>query len=187
MKVLAEAGFHEARMEDIAEEAGLSKGTLYWYFDSKDEIILTILEQIFDVELGDLEVLLQQEGSVRERLLAFVRDFGRELEEMSAFLPIAYEFYAAAGRREPVRTFLRKYFRSYRETLAQLVKRGIERGEFRAVDAEEVAISIVALYEGISLLWVTDPEAVSLSGQLEASLRLLLEGLVTNNSEPEVT
>ena len=39
MTVFARSGFHEARMDDIVQESGLSKGTLYWYFKSKEEII----------------------------------------------------------------------------------------------------------------------------------------------------
>ena len=63
--VFAEKGFNEARMDDIVEESGLSKGTLYWYFKSKDEIILSIFERIFAREFAELENLVNAEGTAR--------------------------------------------------------------------------------------------------------------------------
>ncbi|HEY6540074.1 MAG TPA: helix-turn-helix domain-containing protein, partial [Ktedonobacteraceae bacterium] len=46
--VFARSGFHEARMDDIAEEVGLSKGALYLYYKSKDAIIAALLKFFFD-------------------------------------------------------------------------------------------------------------------------------------------
>ena len=50
--VFTKKGFDEARMDDIAEQTGLSKGTLYNYFKSKDDLIIAILDRIF--QLGAL-------------------------------------------------------------------------------------------------------------------------------------
>jgi AcrR family transcriptional regulator len=66
-----ERGFHKTRMSDIAEASGLSKGTLYWYFESKDAIILSLLERVFEPELQDLKSLLNDDQSAKERLLAY--------------------------------------------------------------------------------------------------------------------
>ena len=51
MVVFARSGFHEARMDDIVQESGLSKGTLYWYFKSKEEIITAISERLFATDI----------------------------------------------------------------------------------------------------------------------------------------
>ena len=55
MDTFAEKGFHKTRMSDIAETSGLSKGSLYWYFDSKDSIILNLLDRVFEPELKELK------------------------------------------------------------------------------------------------------------------------------------
>ena len=47
-KVFTELGFAGARMDDIVAESGLNKGNLDWYFDSKDAIIISILDQVFE-------------------------------------------------------------------------------------------------------------------------------------------
>jgi AcrR family transcriptional regulator len=64
-KVFTERGFADARMDDIVTEAGLSKGALYWYFDSKDAIIISILDQIFDYETGHVRELLERDHIFR--------------------------------------------------------------------------------------------------------------------------
>jgi len=53
-KVFTKHAFAEARMDDIVAESGLSKGSLYWYFDSKDAIIISILDQVFEWETAQV-------------------------------------------------------------------------------------------------------------------------------------
>src|ERR671922_2170619 len=55
--VFTQKGFDEARMDDIADKTGLSKGTLYLYFKSKDDLIIAILDHIFQYEFKQLENL----------------------------------------------------------------------------------------------------------------------------------
>lgn len=70
------------------------------------------------------------------------------------------EFYAVACRRQDVREFLLGAFAAYRAELAALIRRGIERGEFRALDPDAVAITHMALFEGFALLWAVDPQGI---------------------------
>jgi hypothetical protein len=58
-----------------------------------------------------------------------------------------------------------------------IVREGIGSGEFGEVDAGEAAVTMVPLFEGVTLLWALDPEAVPVGEQMEASVRLLIEGL----------
>ncbi len=177
--VFARLGFHQARMDDIAQEAGLSKGALYLYYNSKDAIIAALLRFFFDQELAMLRRLLQtgSEQSAREQLLMVNRRMGEAMKWMEAMRPIAFEFYAIAARQKNVRQFLKEYFKEYRELLAALIQRGVESGEFKPLDAQSVAITVAALYEGLVLLWMVDPQAVQWEKASEESLRLLLGGL----------
>ena len=68
-------------------------------------------------------------------------------------MPIAFEFYAIAGRDKTVRQFLEEYFADYRHLLARL----IERSELLGTDAEATAITLVALFEGHALLFFVGP------------------------------
>jgi AcrR family transcriptional regulator len=179
MAVFARQGFDQARMDDIAQEAGLSKGALYLYYKSKDAIISAILQFFFSRAMKKLQGFLESEEppSVREQLLRLNQYYIAEMKWMVSLLPLSFEFYAVAARQKAVRQFLKRYFKDYREVLATLVQRGIDRGEFRALQAERVAIAITALYEGLVLLWMVDQEATQWEQTGESSLLLLLDGL----------
>jgi len=179
MAVFAQKGFNQARMDDIAQEAGLSKGALYLYYKSKDAIISAILQFFFSRAIKKLQGFLESEEqlSVREQLLRLNQYYIAEMKWMVSLLPLSFEFYAVAARQRTVRQFLKQYFKDYREVLADLVQRGIDRGEFRPIRAERVAIAIAALYEGLALLWIVDPDATKWEQTGESSLLLLLDGL----------
>ncbi|MHB1415916.1 MAG: TetR/AcrR family transcriptional regulator [Chloroflexota bacterium] len=175
--VFSRLGFNKARMDDIAAQSGLSKGILYWYFNSKDAIITALLERVFAGSLEDLHTAQTSDEPVREQLLFLTRSFVREIRGMAALLPITFEFYAIATRHKTVKEFLTDFYRRYRVALAGMVRLGAARGEFRPVDAEVVANAVIALFEGLLLLYVIDPEAVDLESHGEQSVLLLLEGL----------
>ncbi|MEW5871877.1 MAG: TetR/AcrR family transcriptional regulator [Chloroflexota bacterium] len=177
MAVFSRLGFHKARMDDIVDESGLSKGTLYWYFKSKDEIILGILENMFQHELADLEELTHAEGSISERMMEFASRASEDVQHMLGFSPLTYEFYALAFRNKTVRLAMRNYLRKYIEMTIPIVQQGVQNGEFREVDAEEAALAIGAIIEGTLLLWVYDSESVDISRHLKSSLKLLIDGL----------
>lgn len=177
MHVFARLGFHKARLDDIVAESGLSKGALYWYYKSKDAIIIALLERIFAGTMKDLQALVNAEGSVSERLMLLIQHIAVEIKQMTNVLPVVYEFYAVSMRQKVVRQYLKDYYLQYRAPLAALIRQGIERGEFRQVDPEITAITITALIEGTTLLWMVDPQATNWETQYAAGMHLLLEGL----------
>ncbi len=185
--VFARLGFRSARMDDVVEQAGLSKGALYLYYKSKDAIIAALLQHLFTQEFKRLQVLVESRstGPVAEQLLILTRQFAAMMQWMGRLMPIAFEFYAIAGRDKEVRQFLKEYFRDYRRLLARLIERGIEQGEFRNIDAQATAITLVALFEGLALLFFVDPEATRWAEQVETSVQLLLEGLQHPSSRIE--
>jgi AcrR family transcriptional regulator len=179
MAVFARQGFEEARMDDIAQEVGLSKGALYLYFKSKDAIISAILQFFFSAAMKKLRGFLESEEtpSVREQLLRLNQYYVGEMKWMVSMLPISFQFYAVAARQKTVRQVLKRYFKDYREVMTVLIQRGIDHGEFKPMRAEDVAIAITALYEGLALLWMVDPDATTWEQTGERSLLLLLDGL----------
>lgn len=152
--VFARFGVHSARMDDIAEEAGLSKGAVYWYFKSKDEIIKSILEMYLNRELQGLHDLVGRSGSVEDRLMLMADHLITELEQYGSVMPIAYEFYALSTRESDIRKSLDAYFQRFINIYEDLIVQGIKRGEIQKVDPNEAATSILALLEGLTLLWI---------------------------------
>jgi len=177
--VFARLGFQQTRMDDIAQEVGLSKGALYLYYKSKDAIIAALLKYFFVQEFKRLQAIVasDRQETIHEQLMTLTRQLAEAMQWMTKLMPIAFEFYAIAGRDKEVRRFLKEYYTTYRAELAHLIQRGIERGEFRPVDTEAAATTLAALFEGLALLYFVDPGAHQWAEQTETSVRLLLDGL----------
>lgn len=173
----ARRGFHETRMEDIARASGLSKGALYLYYKSKDAIIAALLRTLFAWELRGTRAIVEGEGTATERLQAITRMFADELDRLRVAMPILLEFYAVAFRQASVRAHLGQMYDEYRAPLTRLIQQGIERGEFRTVEPDEVALAWIALLEGLTLLWAVSPQSIAWREQAEAIVNLLLDGL----------
>ena len=175
--VFARSGFSKARMDDIAAESGLSKGTLYWYFNSKDEIILAMLDRLFERELADLHTLQESGRTATECLLEYTEIAILDMTHLLQLMPIAYEYLALAFRNEAVLQALKRYSRSYFELIIPIIQQGIDNGEFRQVDPQDVAIAVGAIFEGTALLWVYDSETIQIEKHIRSSINLLLDGL----------
>lgn len=173
-RVFLKKGFDAARMEEIAEEARLSIGGVYWYYKSKEEVIFGLMDEITDTDLEDLRALLEAPGSVIERLHAYIRASVPPSQPLS---PLFYDFCSLGGHNVVARARLRDYFRAYRQVIAALLSQGVERGEFRPFDIARGATLFAALYEGMLEMAMLDPESVGGVAEMIAALDVLLQGL----------
>ncbi|MGA9192503.1 MAG: TetR/AcrR family transcriptional regulator [Anaerolineales bacterium] len=176
-EVFAQKGFDHARMDDIVEETGLSKGALYWYFKSKDDIIFGIMDRLFRLEFRELEEIKQSESSATEALRGFTEVAIKDINRMLHFMPITYEFLALAFRNKLVQKAIKQYMNSYVSILDPLIQRGVESGEFKKVNPREVSAAVGAIIEGTMLLWVYDRNLIEPEKNIRASITLLLDGV----------
>ena len=184
MAVFSRLGFHNARMDDIVAESGLSKGSLYWYFKSKDEIILAILNSLFEREFAGLNEMLTAEGqTVRQRLENMVDHTISDIQHMLSLMPLTYEFYALAFRQKAVRQALKAYFQNYLQMMEPVVQEGIDQGEFQQVVARDVVIGLGAIIEGTVLLWIYEPDIVDPGYHARVSAQLFFDGLTVQNPQ----
>ncbi|MGA7194930.1 MAG: TetR/AcrR family transcriptional regulator [Anaerolineales bacterium] len=177
--VFTKKGFDEARMDDIAEKTGLSKGTLYLYFKSKDDLIIAILDRIFKREFKQLENLTKSESSSSDAIWKLTDLVIKDIVDILRLIPILYGFLALAFRNKYVQRALKEYENRYLNILIPIVQQGIDSGEFRQVDASEVAIAAFAIIEGTLLLWVYDKSVIDPERHIRSGMKLLLEGVQT--------
>jgi AcrR family transcriptional regulator len=164
-------------MDDIVQASGLSKGTLYWYFKSKEDMIMAISERLFTTDIEQLEGMLAAQGTVHERLLQLMRSRAQGLQEMSEVVTILFEFYAAAVHRIEVRQLINSYFQNFHELLVALIQQGIDRGELQPIDAVEAATALDALFEGLVVRWLINRDAVQWDTIIDSSMTMFLDGL----------
>jgi AcrR family transcriptional regulator len=178
--VFARHGLNQARMDDIVKEAGLSKGTIYWYFESKDAVIEALMQQIFDPEFAWLREMTQQHDTpVAERLIAFVERSIAVVEhvEEQGLLPLFVDYIALAARNERARQVLQDYNQAGHKLMVPLFQQAVERGEFRPIDPDIAYISFATLIDGLTISVYTYPHHLPLSQRIRAAVGLLLEGL----------
>ncbi len=176
-EVFTKKGFDEARMDDIAEQTGLSKGTLYLYFKSKEDLIFAILDRMFQIEFKQLDGLKLDEDSAAEAIWKLTNLLTKDVVGLLRLVPIVYSFLALAFRSRHVQRALKAYVNRYVDTLIPIIQRGIDLGEFRQVDAKDVAIAGGAIMEGTLLLWVYDHDLVDPARHIRSGMKLLLEGV----------
>jgi len=174
--VFTKKGLQKSRMDDIVEKSGLSKGTLYWYFDSKDDIIIGIFERIFLKESRDLKPLVKLEKSSAERIFEYTERVIIDMHRLLRFAPVAFEFLSLASRSKYFQKAFKKYLGIHMDILVPIIQQGIDSGEFREIDPAEAAIAIGAVFEGTTLLWVYDTDLVDPDKHIRSGVDLLLEG-----------
>lgn len=170
LRCFARKGYHAAKVDDIASDSGLSKGAIYWHFDSKEEIFLALLDAYEQAIFAAWDAL--PTSPALEALHAEGRIALERILETRVLLDAWSEFIAHPGARE---RFARIYERS-RARVAQVVRDGIERGELCRCDPLHVAAGLTALVEGLLLQAFADPDYDPLAAWPELC-RLLARGL----------
>ena len=177
IKVFAREGFAHTRMEDVAAESGLSKGLLYWYFKSKEDIIIAIADLLFSAEFRKMQNLSIEGQTSRDCLENFLDIFIEDLRNILKLTPVIYEFYALAFRNSTVRHVMHEYYQRFIMIMEPIIQQGMESGEFRSGDARQVTITIGAVFEGTLLLWSYAPDMIQPEEQLRSGLDILIRGL----------
>lgn len=180
MRVFARKGFHRTRMEEVAAQAGIGKGTIYEYFRSKTELFLSLHEHM----LGELKGFYAREltgvEDPREALIRFVRVAFETFREWEPFFIVFCDFWAEGGRGDHqmlLQTQLRNAYRQSRAELAVVIEAGIARGLFRRADAALAAEHILAALDGLVLHWLCDREAFDLDRMRETLTVTILRSL----------
>lgn len=161
-RVFAEHGFHGATLEAVAAGAGVSKGALYHYFPSKEQLFLSLLEDRLGAGLGDIEAVIAERGSDGEQLGAAIETFLRRINRDPRWLPLLLEFLAYGSRDPAAKAEITEHFlRPAREAPARTARRlGIPGGERALLSPDELGLVLAALTNGLAIELAFDPGVV---------------------------
>ena len=183
LKVFAERGYRNTRLEDIGEAAGVTKGAIYHYFANKEELLLRAIEHRREEALGHIEdVLRDKRAPVSTRLRLVVRRwFGSLSEERLAVVTLLVQGIAHEAP-DAFRRWLAGGPAASARLIASLVREGQARGEFRAdADADVAARMLISglLQQTVWQQYVTDvPDlAVSQDRLVDSALELFLHSM----------
>lgn len=174
IKLLGTKGYANMSTSDIVAESGISKGGIYWHFESKDAIVEAALVSMLEAQLAFIEAQLAGTDPPRDRLR---RLFGiAHLAGMES-TPPPVEFFTLAARRASLMEQVRHYVHAYQERIAQVIQQGIDSGEFAPVEPGMTALNLLSILEGVLLIGLTvQPE--TLAAQVDQSAQLIFRGLL---------
>jgi AcrR family transcriptional regulator len=131
-KLLDQSGLEAMTMDEIATAAGVAKGTLYLYFQSKDDLLQAMISQVGENILRDVESSLQAPGTPAEKLIRMVSVLLEYLNRERLLFPI-YARELLRGKRESREGFWRHYQETeerFLTLLTNLLAEGVAAGQF---------------------------------------------------------
>jgi AcrR family transcriptional regulator len=173
IRVFSRKGIEATRMEEIAAEAGMSIGGVYWYFKSKDDVVMAILDWLLEEDRRLMETMTQGRGTVKERLLTYTDDY---LEGVVQYQPVLDELYSQASHNPEINRRIQEDYSAFRSALIRLIEQGLERGELKPVNVPVLALTIMALHDGMFEIGLIDPD-IMVKRDLHLAYELLFEGL----------
>jgi AcrR family transcriptional regulator len=180
-KIFAKSGFHVSTIQEIADHAGIGKGTVYEYFASKDDLFLTVydewmhhFEEAMQAALSATSDPLTQADTLIETAIKFYEDRADDA-------PLLLEFWAHALRTDNPAFLERIQATKSRVSAlgAQITKKLIALKAFTKVDVASFALLEMGISDGIFLHWVLDKQAYSLRSAYKFRQSVIGAGLMT--------
>lgn len=157
-----EQGLAMTRMEDIAKAAGVSKGTIYLYFPSKEALIEALVRQMFAPLDEALHRLRTSDVPAAHRLLSYSRETIAIFVGAQSLHPLLLEVFALTRRQPFAQALLHDYFTTYRDSLIAIIEEGVERGELQVTNAREVALRFITTLDGLLFAVMITPDLLDL-------------------------
>lgn len=162
-------------VEDVCTEASLSKGAFYGYFDSKDELLVGLLDE----DSATLDRMLDEIGAAEasgvERLRRFSRAMLRHADDPGR-AQVRADLWAAVLGEEALRTHFAKTATQRRIRLRTWIEEGIDRGELREAPANALASMLLAMADGLMLHATVNPSAFRWTN-IRRAIDELLDGI----------
>lgn len=191
LDLFVERGFAATRLDDVARRAGVSKGTLYLYFDSKEELFKAVVRENLLPALNQAEELVQtHKGSSADLLRDFILGWWAKIGD-TQLSGISKLMMAESGNFPELARFYHDEVISRANALIiRMLENGVERGEFRQVDIRHLTRIIVAPVLML-MLWkhsfgACQIESISPLDNLNSFIDLCLHGLLRNNSNGDL-
>mgnify|MGYP000998877365 CR=1 FL=1 len=169
-------GYVHTTMDDIVVESGLSKGSIYWYFKSKDEIFKAAVAAIATNIVGEPMDLLEtvEMATTKLRLAAQIMvDFCHDIAQ---YFGLLLEFWSQSERRNEEMHFWAEILPPYQQLVAAVFRDGVQTGEFREVDADALAWMMMSAYDGLAVYNMMIPD-MDIDRVSKTFIETLLQGL----------
>ena len=181
IEVFSAKGFHNTTMQAIARAAGLGKGTLYWYWKSKEELAFSIVSDMLSDFLSLIEETENTRGPVLKRLQVLAGKVADHYQGRKASCRLLLKFRAERHytfRKDYIEKVM-SYYAKMRTSLSEIIQDGIDSGELTRIDPQALALIFLGIVQGLEIEWLENEETFSLHEGLSTVLRVMEPGLKT--------
>lgn len=174
-KVFAEKGFKNVTMKDIVEACEISRGGLYLYFDSTEQILMEVLQMEADETDDVFTQNIAQGDTAADILTLFLKEQKKELLQKKDNLTVAVYEYFFAYKSTDKNNMLRRQFDAGVRVIEKLIEAGIASGEFYCEDPKGAAANIMYVLEGMKI----DAQTFGITEKMvDAQLLYIMQGLI---------
>lgn len=185
LDLFVEKGFAATRSEEVAARAGVSKGTLYLYYQSKEELLKAVILQTISREIAEgMDIIDSYTGTSADLLTLLMDEWWRRVGEQKASGICKLMVAEARNFPDIARFYLNEVIAPGRRLIARVLQRGVDSGEFRPIPVDDAVGALIApmlylmvhqhsvgLCEGLAELF--DPRRI-----IAAEIDLVLHGLL---------
>ncbi len=178
-KLFAKKGFYPTTIDEIAKEAKSAKGTIYLYFNNKEDLFFSVIETKLDLLLDKIQEAVEKPGSASQRIKTAISIHLKFLEENKNFFKIMQSF--PEGLKKKLERKLKgrvveKQSR-YIEILDRLIQEAIDRKEIKALDSKKLAVILMGIVHSLTVYWISQREKKSLSSDKFLVWQVFWEGV----------
>ncbi len=160
---IALKGYSNITMQDIADSAGVSKGVIHYYFRSKEDLFLSVLEKLIKDLDSHLGKRVDRARTPPEKIRAIINAVFEKTRENQKFQVVLLDFWAHSTKNPILKAATANQYARYRHLAKKIIAEGIEKEYFKDCDPARVASALIGLIEGLTIQWIFDEKAFELS------------------------
>ena len=183
LSLFSEKGYHNVAMQEIAEAAEFAIGTLYKFFQNKEDLYKALVMEQADRFEDAFLAVLEGPGDEVDRLRNFVRVHAEMFRSNLPFvrLFLAESKGASFNLKAGLDETLRRRIYGFLEKLAEVFAAGMKSGRFRKIaDPYTLAVALDSVIDSFMLLWLDAPERHPFPDDPDIILNIFFEGLITD-------
>ncbi len=181
LTVLVQNGYEGSRMDDVVSESQLSKGAIYWYYKSKKDMYLDLVNFWVIRYSATINHLVENDQAAPDQLKSLFNYFIDQYEsDPDPFIALT-EFWSMAQKDNDFRAKLQKVYSQFLEVLEKIVAKGVKDGDFKKLDIRITAMSIMLNVESINWFTLFDTHGVSARDYIQTISDFILAGLLKKN------
>jgi AcrR family transcriptional regulator len=168
LRIISERGSRDVTLDEIAQAAGLSKGGVVHYFDSKEAIIKEAVREFYGRIFTRGREEMDRYDDPLEKVLSYTWLYNWDDSELKTGYSLLFDFMARASLDDDYRAMFHDWVQNWIHLLSEALTLGVNQGRFHLTDVDGTARIVSAVYQGMATRWYLDRESHSTDWAINA-------------------